>query len=66
MQACPVAILGLPRGLFPHTPSRMYALVMVKTPCKKPKRCLITELTRQELSVNRVSVVHLVQEVLHA
>jgi len=27
-QARPFAILGLPRGLFPHTPSRMYALVM--------------------------------------
>lgn len=65
-QARPVAILGLPRGLFPHTPSRMYALVMVKTPRKKPKRCLITELRRHEISANRAGVVRLIQGVLYA
>ena len=65
-QARPVAILGLPRGLFPHTPSRMYALMMVKSPRRKPKRCLITELRRHEISGNRAAVVRLVQGVLHA
>jgi protein-L-isoaspartate O-methyltransferase len=65
-QARPVAILGLPRGLFPHTPSRMYALMMVKSPRRKPKRCLITELRRHEISGNRAAVVRLVQEVLYA
>jgi protein-L-isoaspartate O-methyltransferase len=65
-QARPVAILGLPRGLFPHTPSRMYALMMVKSPRRKPKRCLITELRRHEISGNRAAVVRLVQGVLYA
>jgi protein-L-isoaspartate O-methyltransferase len=65
-QARPVAVLGLPRGLFPHTPSRMYALMMVKSPRRKPKRCLITELRRHEISGNRAAVVRLVQGVLHA
>jgi hypothetical protein len=65
-QARPVAILGLPRGLFPHTPSRMYALVLVKKPRKKPKRCLIVELRRHEISANRAGVVRLIQGVLYA
>jgi hypothetical protein len=65
-QARPVAILGLPRGLFPHTPSRMYALMMVKSPRRKPKRCLITELRRHEISGNRAAVVRLIQGVLYA
>jgi protein-L-isoaspartate O-methyltransferase len=65
-QARPVAILGLPRGLFPHTPSRMYALVLVKKPRNKPKRCLITELRRHEIVANRPGVVRLIQGVMHA
>jgi hypothetical protein len=44
----------------------MYALMMVKSPRRKPKRCLITELRRHEISGNRAAVVRLVQGVLHA
>jgi hypothetical protein len=44
----------------------MYALMMVKSPRRKPKRCLITELRRHEISGNRAAVVRLVQGVLYA
>lgn len=61
-QARPVAILGLPRGLFPHTPSRMYALILLKTPLRRGDRCLITELSRYDLTANRKAIVSLIQE----
>jgi hypothetical protein len=44
----------------------MYALVLVKKPRKKPKRCLIVELRRHEISANRAGVVRLIQGVLYA
>ncbi|MCS7300034.1 MAG: SAM-dependent methyltransferase [Fimbriimonadales bacterium] len=65
-QARPIAVLGLPRGLFPHTPSRMYALILLKTPLRKGDHCLITELSRYDLTANRPAVVALIQEARHA
>jgi hypothetical protein len=44
----------------------MYALVLVKKPRNKPKRCLITELRRHEIVANRPGVVRLIQGVMHA
>lgn len=64
--ARPVAILGLPRGLFPHTPSRMYALLMVKSPPRKSDMCLIAELSRYLIAVNRRYLIELLREALYA
>jgi type I restriction enzyme M protein len=66
-QARPVAILGLPRGLFPHTPSRMYALVLVKTAAQKAE-ALPHHRAETPGAKSRIarSVVRLVQGVLHA
>ena len=65
-RARPFAVLGLPRGLFPHTPSRMYALLMRKMPLRKRDCCLIAELSRYDLTANRPALVQLVQEAMHA
>ncbi|MFN4033106.1 MAG: class I SAM-dependent DNA methyltransferase [Fimbriimonadales bacterium] len=65
-QARPVAILGLPRGLFPHTPSRMYALLMAKSPPSKQSKCLIAELERYDLTAGKQALLRLIREAWYA
>lgn len=43
------AIIGLPRGLFPFTPSRMCAVVLTKRVPKREHRVLLAEVSRAHL-----------------
>lgn len=65
-EARPFAVLGLPRGLFPYTPSKMYAMLMTRSSSKQRAKCILADLTRAELSVNRRQLVTLLREVQHA
>ncbi len=55
------AVIGLPRGVFPFTPSRMCAVMMTKRPPRKSQQTLITEVSRYQLREQLQSIVRVLR-----